>query len=206
MRSSALAPGSSALWSRVHRVPSSNGTRRVARMALSVRPYTVRQGDTLSSIARKRDVQEAELVKLNHDLNVDSLREGQTILLPAGKLSGRDREILNGIGAGTYRTYPVRAGERMGDIISKRGITVAEIEALNPGINIDDLKENQVIKLPANKYTVREREMMSAIGVPSEFFKTGNNLPKFAFGALAIGVIYSIWLWRSKKEDIEDEL
>lgn len=42
--------------------------------------------------------------------------------------------------------------------------------------------ENQVIKLPANKYTVREREMMSAIGVPSEFFKTGNNLPKFAFG------------------------
>ena len=36
--------------------------------------------------------------------------------------------------------------------------------------------------MPANKYTVREREMMSAIGVPSEFFKTGGNLPKFAFG------------------------
>ena len=116
-----------------------DGRQRQALLAdLRVRKVSNRRADC--HVVWPADVQEAELVKLNHDLNVDSLREGQTILLPAGKLSGRDREILNGIGAGTYRTYPVRAGERMGDIISKRGITVAEIEALNPSINIDDLK------------------------------------------------------------------
>lgn len=39
--------------------------------------------------------------------------EGQTLLLPAGKLSARDKEILAGIGPWTYRTYPVRAGENI---------------------------------------------------------------------------------------------
>ena len=41
-----------------------------------------------------------ELVKLNHDVKPDMLEEGQTIILPAGKLSVRDREILAGIGPG----------------------------------------------------------------------------------------------------------
>jgi hypothetical protein len=36
----------------------------------------------------------------------DAVAAGQTILLPAGTLSSRDREILEGIGA-VYRIYPV---------------------------------------------------------------------------------------------------
>lgn len=80
-----------------------------------------------------------ELVALNHDMNPDSLVEGQTILLPGGKLSSRDREILAGIGPATYRTYPVREGEVLQDIMEKRNITRAEMEALNPGINLDRL-------------------------------------------------------------------
>ena len=80
-----------------------------------------------------------ELVNLNHDINPDSLVEGQTILLPANKLSSRDREILAGIGPLTYRTYPVREGEVLQDIIEKRNITRAEMEGLNPGINLDRL-------------------------------------------------------------------
>lgn len=80
-----------------------------------------------------------ELVALNHDMNPDSLVEGQTILLPGGKLSSRDREILAGIGPATYRTYPVREGEVLQDIMEKRNITRTEMEALNPGINLDKL-------------------------------------------------------------------
>ena len=37
---------------------------------------------------------------MNHDVKPDALEEGQTIILPAGKLSVRDREILAGIGPG----------------------------------------------------------------------------------------------------------
>lgn len=72
-------------------------------------------------------------------MNPDSLVEGQTILLPGGKLSSRDREILAGIGPATYRTYPVREGEVLQDIMEKRNITRTEMEALNPGINLDKL-------------------------------------------------------------------
>ena len=39
--------------------------------------------------------------------------EGQTLVLPAHKLSARDKEILAGIGPWSYRTYPVRAGETL---------------------------------------------------------------------------------------------
>jgi hypothetical protein len=72
-------------------------------------------------------------------MNPDSLVEGQTILLPGGKLSSRDREILAGIGPATYRTYPVREGEVLQDIMEKRNITKAEMEALNPGVDLDRL-------------------------------------------------------------------
>ena len=80
-----------------------------------------------------------ELVKLNHDVRPDMLEEGQTIILPAGKLSVRDREILAGIGPGTYRTYPVRSGETIEDIISKRSVRRDEVDKLNKDINLDSL-------------------------------------------------------------------
>lgn len=132
--------------------------------SFKVRPYTVRKGDTLGSIAKKRgrssifsrgsctwkcychcasahtaEIRFEELVALNHDMNPDSLVEGQTILLPGGKLSSRDRAILAGIGPATYRTYPVREGEVLQDIMEKRNITKTEMEALNPGVNLDKL-------------------------------------------------------------------
>lgn len=73
----------------------------------------MRKGDTLSSIAQKREVPLEQLLKLNHNTSPDALVEGQTLLLPSGKLSARDKEILEGIGPWTYRTYPVRAGENL---------------------------------------------------------------------------------------------
>jgi len=62
-----------------------------------------------------------------------------TILLPAEKLSVRDKEIVGGIGRG-YRTYPVRKGESIDDIMSKRHITMDEMRRLNPDIDLDKLK------------------------------------------------------------------
>jgi hypothetical protein len=45
-----------------------------------------------------------------------------------------------GIGSNTYRTYPVRTGESIDDIISKRNISRAEVDALNPEANLDKLQ------------------------------------------------------------------
>lgn len=194
----ALCPAPQVLQRVVSRRP------QVTVASFKVRPYTVRKGDTLNTIARKREIKFEELVALNHDMNPDSLVEGQTILLPGGKLSARDREILAGIGPATYRTYPVREGEVLQDIMEKRNITRAEMEALNPGINLDRLDTDQVLKLPAGKYTVREREMMTGSGVPAEFFHATSALGKTVLIALGVAGIYSAFLWRQKQEPDDD--
>ena len=59
-----------------------------------------RQGCTTPLAA---EISLPELKALNHDINPDRLVEGQTILMPGGKLSDRDHDILAGIGPTTYR-------------------------------------------------------------------------------------------------------
>eukprot|EP00879_Flechtneria_rotunda_P001836 GHRR01002002.1.p1 GENE.GHRR01002002.1~~GHRR01002002.1.p1 ORF type:complete len:211 (+),score=42.98 GHRR01002002.1:138-770(+) len=153
---------------------------------VSVRPYTLRKGDTLSTIAQKRGLTEQQILVINPELKPSAVKPGKTILLPAGTLSRRDREILEGIGR-VYRIYPVRKGETLGDIISKRNITREEMKELNTGVNIDRLKEGQLLKLPATKFTVREREMLIGSGIlPAEFFQVTKNPFAIGVGALLL--------------------
>lgn len=164
-------------------------SRRCVRVSaaafnVSVRPYTLRKGDSISSIANKRGFTVLQITSINPDLNPDKVSEGQTILLPASGLSSRDKEILEGIGS-VYRIYPVRKGEALSDVMTKRNITRAEMEALNANINLEKLKEGQLLKLPANKFTVREREMLIGSGIlPPEFFAATKNPFVIGFGAL----------------------
>ena len=81
-----------------------------------------------------------EVLKLNPGLDPNNLKEGSSLTLPLGKLSARDRQILDGMRAGNYRLYPVRAGERLDDILAKRGITMDEFVALNPDVNVNRVK------------------------------------------------------------------
>lgn len=123
-----------------------------------------------------------------------SVEAGQKIVLPAGKLSARDREILAGIEPGSkqgrgFRPYPVRKGETAVDIAAKRKITMAELDKLNPGVNLEKVKADQVIKLPSNKFSVREREMLTGtLGIPVEFF----NAPTGATVGLLGGVVLAV--------------
>jgi hypothetical protein len=80
-----------------------------------------------------------QISSINVDVRPEDAKEGQTILLPSGSLSVRDKEILDGIGS-VYRVYPVRKGEVLGDIITKRNISVDEMQSLNPGVHLDKLK------------------------------------------------------------------
>ena len=138
-----------------------------------MRPYTIRGGDTLNSICSKRGLEVEDVLNLNTDLNPDVIIAGKTILLPAGKLSERDLEIVEGIRTGGVRDYPVRAGEKLEDILDKRGITMEEFKNLNP--DVGKIQDNQVILLPSNKFTVREQEMLAGSGiVPREFFISPN--------------------------------
>lgn len=86
------------------------------------------------------DIDLNQLIKLNHEIDPNNVRADQTILVPVGKLSERDRLILDGMGKGKYRTYPMRKGEKLSDVLSKRKITLKEFEDLNPGVNPDKIQ------------------------------------------------------------------
>jgi len=149
------------------------------------------------------DLSVPEIRSINPDLK--SVAEGNTILLPAGRLSARDKEILGGIGT-LYRLYPVRRGETFADVAAKRGITRAEMAALNAGADLERLREGQLLKLPAGKFTVREREMLIGSGIlPPEFFRQAMGNP-FALGVGALlfvcgGVLVWQRLYDEEKAD-----
>jgi LysM repeat protein len=175
---------------------------------VSVRPYTARKGDTVKTIADKRGLTVQQVLSMNPEVKPDAVQAGQTILLPAGTLSRRDREILEGIGQ-VYRIYPVRKGEALKDIISKRNITRDEMTQLNPGVNIDKLKEGQLLKLPANKFTVREREMLMGSGIlPPEFFAATKNPFVIGLGGLLMvcGFVMAWQQFYDEDKAIEEEM
>lgn len=154
----------------------------------------------------------ADVLTLNagHVSAAKPLVPGTRLILPAGRLSARDRDILAGITpgargpAGRFRPYPVRKGESAADIAGNRGISLAELEALNPGVDLGKLKANQVIKLPAGRFSVREREMLTgSAALPDAFFKSGPGagVPSGAagLGAFAAALVVISILFRKAK-------
>eukprot|EP01025_Chloroclados_australasicus_P009573 TRINITY_DN13659_c0_g1_i3.p2 TRINITY_DN13659_c0_g1~~TRINITY_DN13659_c0_g1_i3.p2 ORF type:complete len:243 (+),score=26.35 TRINITY_DN13659_c0_g1_i3:200-928(+) len=178
--------------------------RNVAANGFAVRPYTVRGGDTLTSIARKRGFELSELMKLNHDIDPDNLKEGQTIILPLGSLSERDKEMIKGMDRGKYRVYPLRKGESLEDVLSKRKITMVEFLKLNPELDINNMAETEIVKLPASKFTVREQAMLRSAGAPSAFFGGDNAMP-FVIGVVAGVGAFGAVQWAINKAKDDDE-
>ena len=130
------------------------------------RPYTLRSGDTLESIASKRKLNVETLRNMNKKIGSATPKIGQTILIPSGALSARDLEIINGIAKiNAPRTYIPRKGETIGDVITARKIDFAEVQKLNPEVKLGTFSGKESLKLPAGKYTVREREMLQGCGI-----------------------------------------
>lgn len=167
--------------------------------AFTVESYTLRRGDTLESIAEEKGLEVQLLEKLNHSIDRSEMVEGKTIVVPAVALSDMDKGIIQEIDR-RYRAYPMRAGESIEAITSKRGTTAAEIEKLKPDVGTKKLKTNQVLKLPASKYTVREREMLMGVArVPTEFFQS-KGFTVSACVLVVVGVAGVITWWKERTD------
>ena len=55
------------------------------------------------------EVTTREIVALNHGIDPGNIQEKQTILIPAGKLSSRDKEILAGVVPLSPKSVPLTA-------------------------------------------------------------------------------------------------
>ena len=167
-----------------------------------MRPYTLRAGDTLETIAQKRGMSVEEIRKCNSGKLKEQgseIKVGETILLPAGKLSARDNEIIEGIAKiNEPRIYPTRKGESIMDIIEPRGIHFEDVKKLNPGVNLGTFVNGEKLKLPPGKYTVREREMLQGCGIlpaetvnPFAVLVSPNALA--LLGAVALSGVYAMY-------------
>ncbi|MFS4482857.1 LysM peptidoglycan-binding domain-containing protein [Hyunsoonleella sp. 2307UL5-6] len=113
--------------------------------------HKTKRKETLYSISKKYDVAIEDIKKHNTFLYANNLRKGDKLQIPIFKIT-KVAEAIN-----ENKTYIVKAKEGKWRIAYKFGITVAELEALNPNMG-DVLQEGQQIFVP-NIGTTEEQQI-----------------------------------------------
>lgn len=104
------------------------------------RTYIVRKGDTLSQIARKHSVSLADLMQANNLDNASRVRIGNRLIIPSAddqsvpvSVETIAPKIPSQLQEGTS-LYEVKPGDTLGGIAASNGISIPELQRLNPGL------------------------------------------------------------------------
>ncbi|MFD2727191.1 PBP1 and LysM peptidoglycan-binding domain-containing protein [Hyunsoonleella rubra] len=103
--------------------------------------HKTKRKETLFGIAKKYDVAVEDIKKYNTFLYASNLRKGDKLQIPVFKIRKVEEEVE------TNKTYIVQPKEGKWRIAYKFGITIAELEALNPNMG-EVLQEGQQIYVP----------------------------------------------------------
>lgn len=125
--------------------------------------YTVKSGDTLSTIARHYGVSVVRLKRANR-LNSDALRVGQRLEIPTKEaVSEAPRRVAKS------RTHRVKSGESLYTIGQHYGVSVDRLKAAN-GLRRNTIRVGQELVIPAalgertlQTYKVRSGDTLSQI-------------------------------------------
>lgn len=111
--------------------------------------HTIAKGEYISTIAAKYGTTTNKIKRLNPGLNVDRIREGQRI-----KVYGAEEAATTTKNAKAESTtapgevwHTVAKGELASKIVSRYGITLSELKRLNPGLNVDRIREGQKLRV-----------------------------------------------------------
>lgn len=105
--------------------------------------YTVRSGDTLTQIARNHDMTVAELRSMNN-LQGDMLRVGQRITVRKIRTAPSVAEgAENSTPQGRFALHRLQSGENVNSILNRFRMSEAELQALNPDINVRNASSGQ---------------------------------------------------------------
>lgn len=132
--------------------------------AVETTSYVVVKGDTLSQVARRFSVSMAEIMALNGLRDADTIRVGQTLLLPgkidvtqpprtpAASAAPATPSVPLGDGASVH---VVRSGETLSHIAVQYGVSVAAIQRLNQ-MKGDRILAGQRLAIPDAPATPRK--------------------------------------------------
>ncbi|OUS02071.1 peptidoglycan-binding protein [Flavobacteriales bacterium 33_180_T64] len=180
--------------SRVKNEPVPKETKEV----VSFKTHKVRRKETLFSISKKYNVEIEDIKKYNTSLYSENLRKGDKIKIPKFKT------IVNKVSfSNTIKKYKVLPKEGKWRVAYKFGITVPELEALNPKlgevlqpgqkVNVPNISDNEEksVEETYNYYTVLKSEGYMALnrklGVTQKDLEALN--PELKNSGLKLGMI-----------------
>ncbi|MDN3667086.1 LysM peptidoglycan-binding domain-containing protein [Algibacter miyuki] len=149
--------------------------------------HKTKRKETLYSLSKKYDVSEEDIKKYNKFLYANALRKNDKLQIPVFKVT----EVVEE--ANTGKTYLVKAKEGKWRIAYKFGITVDELEALNPKMG-NVLQEGQKIYVPNI-----EKEEIKVVDETYGYYKV---LPKEGFYRLKL----KLGLTQDQLETLNPEL
>jgi LysM repeat protein len=168
---------------------------------IGYKTHKVRRKETLFSIAQNYGIEIEDIKKYNTSLYSENLRKGDRLQIP------RYRTIVNKVSLNnTIKKYKVQPKEGKWRVAYKFGITVPELEALNPNMNAvlqpgDELNvpnisnnEEKTVEDEFNYYTVLKSEGYMALnrklGVTQDELETLN--PELKEGGLKLGMVLKV--------------
>ena len=113
----------------------------INKSLLGFKEHKTKRKETLYSLSKKYEVEEEDIKKYNKFLYANALRKGDKLQIPIYKITEIVEEVA------PTKEYTVQPKEGKWRIAYKFGISVTELEMLNPGID-EVLKEGQVINVP----------------------------------------------------------
>ncbi|MEN9337665.1 MAG: hypothetical protein RLZZ500_2652 [Bacteroidota bacterium] len=119
--------------------------------AVASQEYTVLKGETLFGLSRRYGISLSELMAMNADRLNGVLKEGQQLRVPLSS-NGAIAKGVNSpveVQATSNAIHEVVAGETKFGLSKRYGVTVSELESLNPQI-VKMLQVGQRLRLPKN--------------------------------------------------------
>ena len=103
-------------------------------------PYTIRQGDTLYSIATRYNTTWQRLLEVNADISAENLQIGSKICIP--------QQFQQYPSCRTTNYYVVRAGDTISSIADYFGVTPRQILYSNIGIEPENIYDGMIMCIP----------------------------------------------------------
>lgn len=140
------------LPARVDHTPAPAPTASVAPTPREGMSYTIRRGESLSAIAVRHNMSWRQLADYNRIADPNSIRAGQTILIPGAGGSSSSApapaaaQQASAPVAGTG-TYVVQSGDNLTLVARRHNTTVRDLKAVN-NLSSDTIRVGQRLKLP----------------------------------------------------------
>lgn len=133
----------------------------VAQNTLKFKKHKVKRKETLYSISKKYGVSQDAIKRFNKQLYSEPLRKGDKIQIPLNYEEPAVTDTSVGSGMSTegpprdqpnYGTHIVKSKETKYGVARMYGITIAELEAMNPAMG-EGLQEGASIRVPRERVT-----------------------------------------------------